>query len=53
MSFKNGNTALHEASWNGYSKCVELLVNAKCNANLHNRVSLVKKYTKAHINLCP
>ena len=35
---QNGNTALHEAAWNGYSKCVTLLVNAKCNVNLHNRV---------------
>lgn len=37
--FQNGNTALHEAAWNGYSKCVEFLVNAKCNVNIHNRVS--------------
>ena len=35
---QNGNTPLHEAAWNGYSKCVTLLVNAKCNVNLHNRV---------------
>ena len=36
---QNGNTALHEAAWNGYSKCVELLVAGKCNINIHNRVS--------------
>ena len=35
---QNGNTPLHEAAWNGYSSCVTLLVNAKCNVNLHNRV---------------
>ena len=38
---------MHEAAWNGYSKCVEFLATAKCNVNIHNRVSLYQmKYEK-------
>lgn len=35
--FKHGNTALHEASWKGYSKCVEALCQApKVNLQIKN-----------------
>nr|XP_018912936.1 PREDICTED: ankyrin repeat domain-containing protein 6 isoform X1 [Bemisia tabaci] len=33
---EHGNTALHEASWKGYSRCVAILAKAKANLNLKN-----------------
>ena len=37
--FQYGNTALHEAAWNGYSKSVDLLLKNKSNPFIGNRVS--------------
>ena len=35
---QNNNTALHEASWNGHINCVRILLEAKANVNIHNKV---------------
>uniref|UniRef100_A0A672Q0B8 Uncharacterized protein n=1 Tax=Sinocyclocheilus grahami TaxID=75366 RepID=A0A672Q0B8_SINGR len=36
---KEGNTALHEVSWHGFSSCVKLLVKAGANVQVKNKVS--------------
>ena len=38
---QNGNTALHEAAWNGYSQCASVLLSANSNVNTHNKVRVV------------
>lgn len=35
---KEGNTALHEVSWHGFSSCVKLLVKAGADVNIRNKV---------------
>ncbi|KTG32723.1 hypothetical protein cypCar_00007065 [Cyprinus carpio] len=35
---KEGNTALHEVSWHGFSSCVKLLVKAGANVQVKNKV---------------
>ena len=34
---QNGNTALHEAAWKGYSQSVDVLLKARANMYLRNR----------------
>ncbi|KAK5916241.1 hypothetical protein CgunFtcFv8_011244 [Champsocephalus gunnari] len=34
---KDGNTALHEVSWHGFSHCVKLLVKAGADVNIRNK----------------
>ena len=38
---QNGNMALHEAAWNGYSQCASVLLSANSNVNTHNKVRVV------------
>lgn len=35
---KEGNAALHEVSWHGFSSCVKLLVKAGADVNIRNKV---------------
>ena len=36
---QDGNTALHEVSWHGFSQCVKLLVKAGADAHIKNKVN--------------
>jgi len=38
---QHGNTAIHEAAWNGFSRTLQELVFAKSNVNAINNVSFV------------
>lgn len=38
---QEGNTALHEVSWHGFSSCVKLLVKAGADVNIGNKVRTV------------
>lgn len=40
MSHQDGNTALHEVSWHGFSQSVKLLVKAGANVHAKNKVIL-------------
>jgi len=39
VGVQHGNTALHEAAWNGYSNSVQLLVTCGANVHLMNKVT--------------
>ena len=41
VCIQQGNTALHEASWNGFSSTVQLLVTSGANVHLLNKVLLI------------
>lgn len=38
LFWQDGNTALHEASWHGFSRSVQLLVKAGANVHAKNKV---------------
>lgn len=38
LPFQDGNTALHEVSWHGFSQSVKLLVKAGANVHAKNKV---------------
>ena len=41
MSFQNGNAAVHEAAWNGFSQTLDLLIKFNCNIQTTNKVRSV------------
>jgi len=38
---QEGNTALHEVSWHGFSACVKVLVKAGADVQVKNKVSRI------------
>ena len=45
-SFQHGNSALHEAAWNGYSRTLEVLVKNKARVNIVNKAG----FTPLHLS---
>lgn len=39
VCFEDGNTALHEVSWHGFTHCVKLLVKAGADVHMRNKVA--------------
>lgn len=52
-SFQDGNTALHEVSWHGFSQSVKLLVKAGANVHAKNKVTPRTGSSKAESSTFP
>lgn len=49
LCWQNGNAAIHEAAWHGYSRTLDVLIKHDCNIVITNKVTSAIDYTSDYV----